>query len=181
MDQSKMIKISTFLSYCLRHHPEKVGLSMDSQGWVEVEELLKACKEKGYPISRNNLNEIVDKNDKKRFSFNEDHSKIRASQGHSIPVELGYEEKKPPVFLYHGTALHNRECIYEEGLKKMQRHRVHLTTEMKTARNVGARYGTPLLFKVSSQEMYFAGHAFFCSENGVWLTDRVPPEFLEEI
>ena len=130
-------------------------------------------------MSFEQLQETVETNDKKRFSFNEDETKIRANQGHSLKIEIGLEEKTPPKVLYHGTAEKNLGLIYKTGLQKMQRHHVHLSDNIETAKAVGMRYGKPFIFQIDTQKMRESGFKFYVSANGVWLVDEVPPEFLE--
>lgn len=178
MNPNKETKISKFLSYHLRHHPAELGIQLDSAGWVDIEVLLKACKDHQFPISREELNYVVENNNKQRYAFSSDGKKIRASQGHTVDVELDYHEEVPPETLYHGTAAHNRDIILKTGLKKMQRHHVHMSPDLETATNVGKRHGKPLIFLVASLKMHQSGYPFFCSANGVWLTDYVPPNFL---
>lgn len=179
MNEKRKTRISKFLSLILRHKPEAVGATLDANGWVEVETLLAACARNGNAFSRSELEEVVATNDKKRFAFNENKTKIRASQGHSIAVEIEFEEKKPPEFLYHGTAERNVKTIQENGLMKMRRHHVHLSDEVETAVKVGKRYGKPIVFKIKAGEMSVQDYKFFVSANGVWLTNEVPPMFLE--
>lgn len=179
MNEKRKTRISKFLSLILRHKPETVGLTLDSNGWVEVEKLLEACARKGNAFSREELEEVVRTNEKKRFAFDENRMRIRASQGHSIEVEIEFEEKKPPKALYHGTAERNVETIKQKGLMKMRRHHVHLSSDVETALSVGRRYGKPIVFKVKTEEMLTRGYKFYVSENDVWLTDEVPPMFLE--
>jgi putative RNA 2'-phosphotransferase len=179
MNEKRKTRISKFLSLILRHKPETVGLTLDSNGWVEVEKLLEACARKGNAFSREELEEVVRTNEKKRFAFDENRMRIRASQGHSIEVEIEFEEKNPPEFLYHGTAEKNVETIKQKGLMKMRRHHVHLSSDVETALSVGRRYGKPVVFKIKTAEMFSQGYKFFISANGVWLTDEVPPMFLE--
>lgn len=171
-------KLSRYLSLILRHAPERAGLTLDAQGWVGVPELIRACKNHGHQISREILDEVVATNSKKRFAFNEDGTKIRASQGHSIDVDLGLAPVEPPEFLFHGTAMSSKDSILGQGLEKRTRQHVHLSADEETARNVGSRHGKPLVFTVSSAKMHAAGLQFFRSANGVWLTDHVPPEYL---
>lgn len=179
MNEKRKTRISKFLSLILRHKPETVGLTLDSNGWVEVEKLLEACARKGNAFSREELEEVVRTNEKKRFAFDENRMRIRASQGHSIEVEIEFEEKKPPKALYHGTAERNVETIKQKGLMKMRRHHVHLSSDVETALSVGRRYGKPIVFKVKTEEMLTRGYKFYVSANDVWLTDEVPPMFLE--
>jgi putative RNA 2'-phosphotransferase len=173
------VKISKFLSLVLRHEPEKIGLELDSAGWVSVSQLLNASADHGFSINREELEFIVANNDKKRFAFSEDGSRIRASQGHSVEVELDYQPTAPPDVLYHGTAFRFLPSIRSQGLLKGQRHHVHLSQDAKTAIAVGQRHGKPVVLKIRAGEMNRAGHSFFLSANGVWLTEHVPPDFFE--
>jgi putative RNA 2'-phosphotransferase len=179
MNEERKTKISKFLSLILRHAPEVVGLKLDENGWVDVEKLIKACADHGKTFTFAELEEVVATNDKKRFAFNEDKTKIRASQGHSLAVEIEFEEKKPPAILYHGTAERSVGVIFAEGLKKMNRHHVHLSADAETARKVGVRYGKPAIFKIDTEKMLAENFKFYVSANGVWLADEVPPQFLE--
>jgi len=181
MDDKRKTKISKFLSLVLRHKPEEIGLELEENGWVSVEKLIKACDVYGRKFTCAELREVVETNDKKRFSFDETDMKIRANQGHSVEVEIEFEETAPPEILYHGTAEKNLGVIFAEGLKKMARHHVHLSADTETARKVGARYGKPVILKVDSQKMRDKGFKFYVSANGVWLVDAVPPEFLEAL
>lgn len=174
------IRISKFLSLVLRHKPETIGLHLDDNGWANTQELMERLNSNDFEISIEDLKQVVANNDKKRFQFSEDYSKIRASQGHSLKVDLALEEKIPPRLLYHGTAEKNLDSIRKQGLVKGQRHHVHLSADKETAQKVGMRHGKPLVLKVRSEEMSKAGIRFYQSENGVWLTDTVPPDYLEE-
>ncbi|HEY9881786.1 MAG TPA: RNA 2'-phosphotransferase [Leptolyngbyaceae cyanobacterium] len=178
MPKDKFTKTSKFLSLVLRHQPETIGIVLDSAGWVSVSELLQACHTHGQPLTLAELHEVVANNDKQRFSFSEDGQKIRANQGHSVPVNLGYSPAVPPSILYHGTVERFLPSIKEEGLKKGTRHHVHLSPDEETARRVGGRRGKPVILRIESGEMHQAGYEFFQSENGVWLTDHVPPNYL---
>jgi putative RNA 2'-phosphotransferase len=124
------------------------------------------------------LQQVVEYNDKKRFAFNEDGTKIRASQGHSLEVELDYQPQKPPAVLFHGTTERFLDAILEQGLQKRRRHHVHLSPDVETAANVGRRHGKPVVLAVQAARMHAEGHLFFCSANGVWLTEAVPPKYL---
>ena len=179
MDEKRKTKISKFLSLILRHQPEVVGLSLEENGWIPVEKLIKACSDYGKKITFAELKSVVETNDKKRFAFNEDETKIRASQGHSLEVEIEFEKRAPPEILYHGTAEKNVGVIFEEGLKKMSRHHVHLSVETETAAKVGMRYGKPIIFQVDTNAMIDEGFEFYVSANGVWLVENVPPKFLK--
>lgn len=173
------IKISKFLSLVLRHEPGKIGIELDSAGWVSVDTLLNACAEHGYPITRKELDFVVASNDKKRFAFSEDGQRIRASQGHSVEVELEYQPATPPEVLYHGTASRFVQSIQSQGLLKGQRHHVHLSADTQTATTVGQRHGKSVVLKIRTGDMHREGHAFYLSANGVWLTEHVPSRFFE--
>jgi putative RNA 2'-phosphotransferase len=173
MNNQIVKKLSKFLSYVLRHDPKKLNLTMDKQGWVSVAQLLENLDD----ISVEILEEVVAENDKKRFAFNEDKTKIRANQGHSIAIELNYSPVEPPEFLFHGTAIKNMDSIKKSGIIKGNRHQVHLSLDKETATNIGKRHGKPVILVVQSKAMHEAGYQFFVSENGVWLTEFVPAEF----
>lgn len=179
IDEKRKTKISKFLSLVLRHKPEEIGLTLEDGGWVEVGKLIAACDDYGKKFSLAELREVVETNEKKRFSFDAGGAKIRANQGHSVEVEIGFEEGIPPAVLYHGTAEKNLGVIFAEGLKKMARHHVHLSSDMETAQKVGARYGKPVILRVDTEKMRAANFKFYVSANGVWLADAVPAEFLE--
>ena len=172
-------RLSKFLSYVLRHRPDEVGLELDASGWVDVDELIRKCHAAGRSFDRERLEDLVAASDKQRFAFDRTGTRIRASQGHSVDVELGYEPQRPPARLYHGTVARMLEAIREKGLLKMERHHVHLSADRRTATAVGGRRGKPVILIIRAQAMHEAGHSFSCSANGVWLTERVPPEFIE--
>lgn len=179
MNPSETTKISKLLSYLLRHSPGDAGLQLDNAGWIEVDDLLKGVARMGRTISRDQLDYVVENNAKKRFEYSQDHLHIRASQGHSVEVDLNYEQQWPPEFLYHGSASRFIDSIRELGLQKMKRHHVHLSAETKVTMEVGARRGRPILLTIRAAEMNRAGHSFYCSTNGVWLTDHVPPAYID--
>jgi putative RNA 2'-phosphotransferase len=179
MDEKLAKQTSKFLSLVLRHRPDKIGISLDEAGWVDVEVLLAATARHGKPISRQTLDYIVRTNDKQRLSFSQDGLRIRANQGHSVEVDLGYQPAQPPEILLHGTPTRFVDSIRRDGLKKMDRHHVHLHADEATAVAVGSRRGKPVLLKVRAGEMAGQGHEFMVTPNRVWLTDRVPVEFIE--
>jgi len=181
MNNYRLVKISKYLSKHLRHQPDRIGIKLAPGGWISVDELLAACKKHSFPINRIELDEVVANNDKKRFSFDSTGTLIRANQGHSVEVDLQLEPTVPPDVLYHGTGHGAVEAILQEGLRKMLRHHVHLSEDIATAKRVGARHGRPVVFEVDATAMQEAGYTFYCSENGVWLVDRVPPEYLRQI
>lgn len=181
MNSTRLVKISKYLSYILRHHPDKIGLQLGEGGWVSVNELLAACKKDQFSITRAELDEVVTNNDKQRFSFDSTGTQIRANQGHSVEIDLQLEARVPPAVLYHGTGHKSVKAILQEGLRKMSRHHVHLSADMAVAKSVGARYGRPIILSVDSAAMHQAGYTFYCSDNGVWLVDHVPAEYLQEI
>jgi putative RNA 2'-phosphotransferase len=172
------VRVSRFLSLVLRHEPEKIRLRLDAAGWASVDDLLAGCARHGILLSRERLNEIVAGSDKQRFAFDETGRRIRANQGHSVAVALGYPRATPPEKLYHGTVRKFVAAILKDGLRKGERHHVHLSVDEATARNVGRRRGVPVILFVKAGEMHRAGHAFFLSANGVWLVDHVPPQFV---
>lgn len=176
--QSRLVRVSKFLSLVLRHQPRRIGIELDHAGWVRVSELLAACQAHDFPITREELEAVVRENDKQRFAFSEDGTRIRASQGHSVRVELGYAPLAPPTLLYHGTASRLLASIRERGLVKGGRHHVHLSTDAATAAKVGARHGTPHVIEVQSGRMHADGYDFYRSDNGVWLTEHVPAKYL---
>jgi putative RNA 2'-phosphotransferase len=174
----RKVRASKFLALVLRHQPDAVGITLDEAGWVDVEVLLAACAAHGRRYSRAELDHVVATNDKKRFAYSEDGRRIRASQGHSVAVRLGLEAARPPDVLYHGTAERSMPLILAEGLKPMSRQDVHLSADAETAVRVGSRHGHPVVLVVAARELAAEGHVFRISANGVWLTDRVPPERL---
>ncbi len=167
-----------FLSLVLRHRPEKIGLKLEEQGWVEIDRLIQLSNAHGQALNRELLEEIVRTNDKKRFSMSEDGLKIRANQGHSVPIDLGFQAETPPPVLFHGTATRFEKAIRLEGLLAKSRHHVHLSLDPETARRVGGRHGKPLVLEINSQAMHKAGYEFFLSENQVWLAHSVPVQFI---
>ena len=181
MNQKLIIKTSKFLSLVLRHKPEVIGIDLDNQGWVEVDELIEKINAHGHSINFELLKEVVRTNNKKRFAFNDNQTKIRASQGHSVEIELGYSPSTPPVVLYHGTATRFLDSIMKSGLNKGNRHHVHLTDSLDTASNVGQRHGKLVMLEIDAKSMFEKGYHFYVSENGVWLTENVPTEFLKTV
>jgi len=181
MNDKQCNNSSRFLSLVLRHKPETIGIELDKNGWITVDILLKRMNAFGKKIDFETLENMVATNNKKRFAFNEDKSKIRANQGHSIKIELGYKAQKPPKILFHGTAKHFVESIFKTGIEKRNRHHVHLSKDKETAVNVGSRHGKPVVFEVLTEEMHQKGSEFFISQNGVWLTKHVPSEYLRMI
>jgi len=173
--------ISKFLSLILRHRPQVVGIELGKNGWVKTEDLLKAIHKSGRNISMDDIRRVVVTNDKQRFAFSEGESLIRANQGHSVKIELNYEAVMPPAILYHGTAEKFMNGILREGLRKMRRHHVHLSASIETASKVGVRHGKLVLLQIDAEAMHQSGMVFYCSENGVWLTDHVPAEYITEL
>ena len=166
-------KASKFLSLVLRHKPEKIGITLDRHGWARVQEILL-----GMNLSLEDLEYIVETDEKGRYRFNEDRTLIRANQGHSIDVDMGYEPQVPPEFLYHGTVGQFLGAIQREGLQKRNRQHVHLSPDLETAVKVGSRRGKPVILQVAAGRMHRDGYVFYRSDNGVWLTDAVPPAYL---
>jgi putative RNA 2'-phosphotransferase len=181
MNREQQKRISKRLSLHLRHEPEGLGLTLEPGGWVKVDDLLRAFSSNYFPITREQLETVVQQNDKQRFSFDETGTKIRANQGHSTEVDLQLRAQTPPDILYHGTATQTLEGILKDGRKRMARHHVHLSTDKDMMLKVGMRHGKPVLLEIRAKEMFEAGHEFYLSANGVWLTDEVPAEFLEKV
>lgn len=174
----RLVKVSKYLARHLRHDPERLGVSLDEAGWVDVDELLAACDARGFRLTRAELDEVVRRNDKRRYAFDPTGRRIRASQGHSVPVDLGLAPTEPPPVLFHGTSARSVPTILSTGLQPMGRLSVHLSVDEATARRVGARHGPPAVLTVDAAAMAGEGHVFTVSENGVWLVDAVPPAYL---
>jgi putative RNA 2'-phosphotransferase len=171
--------ISKFLSYVLRHEPHSIGLTLDPEGWAEISALMGCAHQVGRPLNAALIQAVVQGNDKRRFAISDDGRYIRAVQGHSIPsVAIHHRAKVPPVLLYHGTATRFLDAIRAQGLQSRQRHHVHLSDSWQTAATVGQRYGTPIVLQVEALQMHQAGLPFFQADNGVWLTQCVPPQFI---
>jgi putative RNA 2'-phosphotransferase len=181
MDAARRTKVSKYLSKHLRHQPRRLGLTLEPGGWVGVDALLAACQRQCFPLTREELVEVVATNDKQRFSFDETGNRIRANQGHSTAVDLQLQLVVPPHVLYHGTAERHADAIRAEGLRKMGRHHVHLSADVPAALKVGIRHGRPLVFVIDATAMARDGHAFFRSDNGVWLVDAVPQQYLRTV
>ena len=161
----------------LRHKPDAVGIKLDTHGWAEVSAIVSAFSKMGtFTVAM--LNEIVRDDEKKRYSFSADGTKIRANQGHSVKVDVELKEAVPPDVIYHGTGREYIESINKEGLLPRQRLYVHLSGDVETALKVGKRHGEPFIYKILAGKMVDAGYKFYLSENGVWLTKAVPVKFL---
>ncbi|MFO1183490.1 MAG: RNA 2'-phosphotransferase [Bauldia sp.] len=173
------VRISKFLSLVLRHEPEAIGLVIDAEGWTDVDDLIAKASAACMPITRNDLLTVVRTSDKRRFSLSADGRRIRAAQGHSIAVDLALPPREPPNVLFHGTATRFLAAILREGLEPRSRRHVHLSLDEATARRVGQRHGTPAILTVDAAAMHAAGLAFYLADNGVWLTERVPPQYLK--
>jgi putative RNA 2'-phosphotransferase len=177
VDDPRLVEVSKYLSRLLRHDPERIGIELDEHGWVEVDTLLKAAEDHGFPITRQELDAVVAGNDKQRFAMRD--GRIRANQGHTIDVDLDLDPVDPPPRLYHGTTERFLEAIRNEGIKAMDRHDVHLSPDHETAADVGSRRGEPVVLVIDSMLMAERGHVFYRSENGVWLTEHVPAWAIE--
>ena len=172
------VQLSKYLSFILRHRPDTIGLTLDKQGWVRLDALLEKANTGGTQFSREDVLHVVQTSDKKRFSISVDGLRIRAAQGHSVSVHLGLSPQEPPSELYHGTSARFIDSILREGLKPQTRQQVHLSVDEATARRVGRRHGKATILKVDAPRMHAKGFKFYVADNGVWLTDQVPPEFL---
>lgn len=173
-------RLSKFLSLVLRHKPETIGIELDANGWADVNTLLENINRSGRSIDFDTLQFIVETNAKQRFALNATQDKIRANQGHSVQIELGYNTQVPPDILFHGTGEKSVDGILQVGLERRNRHHVHLSADVPTAIQVGQRHGKPFIFEVRSGQMHQEGHLFYLSDNGVWLTDHVPVKYLKK-
>lgn len=172
------VRASKLLSYLLRHRPDSVGLTLSAGGWIDVDRLLEACRSHGHELDRPLLEAVVAGSDKRRFELSAGGACIRAVQGHSVAVDLGLPPTEPPERLYHGTVERFLDSILRHGLRPGERNHVHLSPDVETAAAVGRRRGRPVILEVAAGDMQRAGHEFFVAKNGVWLTARVPAEFL---
>lgn len=178
MTPRQLERTSKFISLVLRHKPEEADIHLDASGWAPAKDLLRGCHDKGYLLTREELNILVEGDDKKRFQFCEDGSKIRAVQGHSVKVDLKYPPKMPPAILYHGTATRFLESIKAQGIIAGSRQQVHLSETRELAHAVGMRHGTPAILGVDSKAMHVARIPFYQAPNGVWLVDFIPVQYL---
>lgn len=169
-------EISKTLSYWLRHQPDAAGLTLDKAGWAPVDAILAQMG-----VGADDLARVVAENDKQRFELSDDGSRIRARQGHSIAVEGAWRPAAPPAWLFHGTVERFLPAIFAEGLKPMARHHVHLSSDEATATKVGERRGTPVILRVDAEALSATGQIFLLSDNGVWLTEAVPPAYLARV
>ncbi|MFI6602696.1 RNA 2'-phosphotransferase [Nonomuraea sp. NPDC050536] len=176
MQEGRLVRISKYLALHLRHEPDRIGVRLDAHGWVAVDMLLSAAAAHGFPITREELDEVVRSNDKRRYTIED--GMIRANQGHSVEVDLDLEPAVPPALLYHGTVGRFLPSILAEGLRPMARHHVHLSPDVETATKVGSRRGAPVILTVDAATMHTGGHVFHHSANGVWLTAHVPASYL---
>jgi len=182
MQQSKNdVELGSFLSLVLRHNPLAAGISLDPNGWANVEELLAGVNRSGKQIDRETLERIVSENNKRRYCFNEDHTKIRANQGHSIEVDVELKLQIPPDTLYHGTATRFLDSIQQQGITKQNRQHVHLSANIETAVKVGSRHGKAVVLSIDAAAMAKDGSTFYLSENSVWLCDAVPWEYIKNL
>ena len=174
-----VVKVSKFLSLVLRHQPEHIGLALDANGWADIGELIERAAAHGMTLTREVIARVVATSDKQRFALDATGGRIRASQGHSVDIDLGLEPREPPAILFHGTAAATVGAIKAEGLNPGSRQHVHLSPDAATATKVGQRHGRPVVLRVRAGQMWGKGMPFFCSANGVWLTAAVPSEYIE--
>ena len=178
MDAKRATTISKFLSLVLRHDPAAASLTLDAGGWAEVDALLRGAAAAGVDVTRDELERVVRDSDKQRFSLSDDGRRIRANQGHSVPVNLGLVPSVPPDVLYHGTVARSLDAIRREGLRPMERQHVHLSPNVDNAAKVGQRRGQPVVLTIDAARLHADGGVFYLSVNGVWLTDAVPPAYI---
>lgn len=182
MAKKSLSKISKFMSYILRHRPDVLSLDLDNEGWIDADLFLQRVNEhQKWSLTMADIEDVVKADKKQRYALRE--GRIRANQGHSIDVNAVNETPLvPPDILYHGTTDQRWALIQESGgLNKMQRHHVHLSADPQTAKQVGSRHRKEklLLLHIDAAAMHKAGHKFFQSENGVWLTEDVPVAFIQ--
>ena len=171
-------RLSKFLSLILRHRPEKLGIVLDEKGWANTQEIISKLQQQNPSINLEKIQNVVENCPKQRFKLSEDCSKIRANQGHSVKVELGFEASTPPKILFHGTAARNKAAILEKGITKRKRQYVHLSFERETALKVGQRHGKPIILEINTEQMAADKLLFYQAENGVWLTDYIDPKYI---
>lgn len=181
------IELGKYISYILRHHPESIGLKLDKEGYAFVDELIKKINNSDKyhgELNTERLQRIVDTNDKKRYSYNKDKTKIRAVQGHSFHVDVA-KVSIPPTSLFHGTSADAYQSIKKKGICKMTRDYVHLSKDMQTAKSVGLRHAKKekdlVVLKIDSKSMFADGYKFLVAENGVWLCEHIPPKYILKI
>ena len=178
MDAHENPKLSKFLSFVLRHRPDAIGLALDEQGWAPIDDLILKSNAAGHSFSRDDMIQVVETSEKRRFTLSADGHRIRAAQGHSVTIDLGLSEQEPPTVLYHGTARRFLRSILSDGLTPQARQQVHLSVDEATAKIVGQRHGVPVVLRVDAHRMHSTGFQFYVADNGVWLTDHVPAEFM---
>jgi putative RNA 2'-phosphotransferase len=178
---SQYTKVSKFLSFVLRHQPDAIGLTLDANGWANMDELISNANQSKEvnALTRELIEEVVASSDKQRFAISEDGTRIRANQGHSVKIDLQLKPMTPPEILYHGTAIRFLDDILKDGLNAQQRQHVHLSKDVETATKVGQRYGKPVILNIKARLMHEQGFVFYLSDNGVWLTDEVPKKYIE--
>ena len=181
MTDKESVSISKYMSFILRHHPERAGITLDSNGWADVAELIASMSKPGrVAVTLEDIQYVVANNDKQRFAFNDDLTKIRANQGHSIPVDVQLKEAEPPDTLFHGTSKGAVQGILENGIVPKQRLYVHLSGDEQTALKVGQRHGKPIVLEIDAEKMVVDGYKFYLSENNVWLTNIVPVAYIRQ-
>lgn len=178
-NSGRLIKISKFISFVLRHKPQAIGVTLGVDGWVEIENFLSQSALHGNVITLDDLKIVVAQDDKQRYSISQDGLYVRANQGHSAKADIKFPRKTPPEILFHGTSSKNAISIKSNGLSKMKRHHVHLSTNPDTALNVGSRHGEPIIFQIKAKQMHIDGYHFYFSENKIWLTDNIPSKYIK--
>ena len=181
IDKERTTRISKFLSLVLRHDPTAAGVTLDAEGWADLDELLAGAARNDFHFTLAELEEVVRTSDKQRFALDLEAKRIRANQGHSVSVDLGLTPEAPPPVLYHGTVERFLQSIMATGLEKRSRQHVHLSPDVVTATRVGSRRGQPIILQIDATSMHSAGFVFFRSANGVWLTEQVPPEYISKV
>lgn len=173
------VRLSKFMSLVLRHQPEVIGRSLDRGGWMSIEDLVSGASRAGVGLTREVVIAIAGDDEKGRYALSEDGLKIKATYGHSIEVDLGLKACRPPEQLFHGTATRSLDSIKLAGIARKRRRYVHLSADRVTAAKVGGRHGRPVILAIQAVRMFEAGFLFYHSESGIWLTERVPPEYID--
>jgi len=180
MTEKQLTSTSKLMSLVLRHNPGKIGITLDKNGWASTQALIEGINRAGHTIDLEWLKYVVQNNDKQRFKFNEDYSLIRASQGHSVAVDVELVATRPPATLYHGTATRFLASINKSGLIAKKRLHVHLSSDKLTAEQVGGRHGQAVVLIINAAQMHSDGFKFYLSDNGVWLTQAVPAQYITQ-
>jgi len=169
-------RISRFLSFLLRHQPREYPLSFDRRGFVTWGDLVYLAQERFADVTEEEIRRVVEEPDKQRFELKE--GKVRATYGHSFPVDLGPEAAEPPVELYLGAARDIAQLALQNGLKPRDRRYIHLSASLDEARAVGERRDpAPAIIVVDAATAHAEGIRFYKS-GPLFLVENVPAKYL---